>query len=207
MAILAPTRDEKLLDGIVQHHYLRTDQAAELFFQSIKDPLQRRRKAAARLLTLYRRKQVQRFRFPGEPFIYTVSGTKYSPKILHYLAITDVLLEVLSIIPNQSRIEYEIEVRQGSSITDCIINYHNAFRGISGELHIEVELENSQDIVSRMEKYEDILEDRPNAQLLVVCKHRRTVDRLRNHDFDFPLQAIDIHYIKEQFTLGGNSFK
>lgn len=201
MSILIPTRNEKLLDGIIHHKYLRTDQAAELFFKTIKNEKQRNRKASTELLKLYKAKMVQRFRFPGEPYIYTCSGTKYSPKIIHYLAISDVLLETLKMLPTGSRSEYEVELRQDNVITDLYLSWKNEFRKQSGELFIEVELENSQDVTTKIAKYEDILLDRPGSKLIIICKHKRTIDRIKAHDFDIPVQAIDIHYIRDQLQL------
>ncbi len=200
MPISAPTRDEKLLEGIIKHKYLRTDQAAELFFKAIKDKRQRERKASTRLLKFHQAKMVNRFRFPGTPYIYTTSGTRYSPKILHYLTITDVLLELLPLFPASTRTEYEIELRQGEIITDLYLSYKNEFRGTFGELCIEVELDSSGSIFEKIAKYETLLEDKP-GRLIVVCKHRRTIDRIKAHEFDIPVQAIDLRYIREQFTL------
>jgi hypothetical protein len=77
---MAEVRDQKLLEGVIKHKYIMPEQAAELFFTSIKNPEYRTKKAAARLLKLYRYKLLNRFRVPGEPYIYTVTGTKYSTK-------------------------------------------------------------------------------------------------------------------------------
>lgn len=201
VTLTTTNRDEKLLDGIIKHKYLRTDQAAELYFQSIKNPEQRKRKAATRLLSLYRKKLVQRFRFPGEPYIYTVSGTRYSPKILHYLAVTDSLIQLLPLLPPSSRVEYEIEYNMGKTITDFYVNWNNTFRAQQGEIFVEVELAGQQDVVEKIRKYEDLLFDRKNVLVLVICKHKRTIDRLRDDKFIMPVQAIDMRFIKEQFKL------
>lgn len=208
MVTLAQNRDEKVLDGIIKHKYLRTDQAAELYFQSIRNPEQRKRKAATRLLSLYRKRLVQRFRFPGDPFIYTVSGTRYSPKILHYLAVTDSLIQLLPLLPSSSRVEYEIEYNLGKSIADLYLTWNNEFRGQTGELFVEVELAGQQDIVEKIRKYEDLLYDRKNVMVLVICKHKRTIDRLRGDKFIMPVQAVDMRYVREQFNLSeATSFK
>lgn len=208
MVNLATNRDEKLLDGIIKHKYLRSDQAAELYFQTIKNSEQRKRKAATRLLSLYKKKLVQRFRFPGDPYIYTVSGTRYSPKILHYLSVTDSLIQLLPLLPSGTRVEYEIEYNIGKSIADLYISWKNDFRKQSGEIFAEVELSGQQDIVEKIRKYEDLLFDRENAQILVIGKHKRTIDRLKADKFIIPVQAIDIRYIKEQFKLSeAGSFK
>jgi len=201
MLILTQSRDTKLLEGIEKHKYLRTDQAAELFFKDIKNKQQRARKAATRLLNLYKGKMVKRFRFPGTSFIYTTSGTRYSTKMIHYFSITDVLIEIFTKLPSQTHTDYEIEFRQENVITDLYLTYNNEFRKLSGELYIEVELENSTDILEKIAKYEILLADQDNTQLIIVCKHKRVLDRIKAHEFDIPVKAIDLRFIGEQFKL------
>lgn len=202
MRAIAQSRDQKLLDGIIKHKYLRTDQAAEIYFSNIKDPHQRRQKASTRLLRLYQRHLVQRFQFPGEPFIYTCSGTKYSPKIHHYMAINDVLIQFLSLVPNGSRLEYEIEHPLGENITaDINARYTNEFRGIRRNIYIEVELENTADIQAKITKYEEYADDHPDIELVVICKYKRTIDRIKSRGYDLPVQVIDMRFIREQFKF------
>lgn len=202
MRAVAQSRDQKLLDGIIKHKYLRTDQAAEIYFSNIKDPHQRRQKASTRLLRLYQKRLVQRFQFPGEPFIYTCSGTKYSPKIHHYMAINDVLIDLLSLVPNGSRLEYEIEHPLGENIiADLFMHYTNEFRGTQRNLCIEVELENTADIQAKITKYEEYYDDHQGIELIVICKHKRTIDRIKSRAYDLPVQAIDMRFIREQFKF------
>ncbi|NLC72391.1 MAG: hypothetical protein GX684_01255 [Ruminococcaceae bacterium] len=202
MRAIAQSRDQKLLDGIIKHKYLRTDQAAEIYFSNIKDKHQRRQKASTRLLRLYQKHLVQRFQFPGEPFIYTCSGTKYSPKIHHYMAINDVLIQFLSLVPNGSRLEYEIEHPLGENIiADLFMHYTNEFRGTQRNLCIEVELENTADIQAKITKYEEYADDHPDIELIVICKHKRTIDRIKSRAYDLPVQAIDMRFIREQFKF------
>lgn len=201
MATLAQARDEKLLEGIIEHKYLRADQAAELFFKNIKDPLQRKQKAATRLLSLFRKKQVQRFKYPGEPFIYTCSGTRHSPKILHYLTVTDVLLNILSILPSDAAATKRLEYRQGNCITDLYLRAYRASQNLAQELYIEVELNATQDIKAKINKYEELLIDRQHSRLIIVCKHKRTIDHIKGNVFIIPVQAISLKNIREQFKL------
>ena len=202
MRAIAQSRDQKLLDGIIKHKYLRTDQAAEIYFPTIKDKHQRRQKASTRLLRLYQKHLVQRFQFPGEPFIYTCSGTKYSPKIHHYMAINDILVELLTLVPNGSRFKHDIEYRLGESIVaDVNVRYTNEFRGIKRNLCFEVELESTADIFNKIGKYEEYSDDNPGIELVIVCKYKRTIDRINSRSYDLPVQAIDIHHISEQFSF------
>lgn len=197
MRAIARARDQKLLDGVIKHKYLIPEQAAELFFTNIKNSEYRKKKAAARLLTLHRHKLINRFRVPGDPFIYTANGSKYSTKMVHFLAITDVLLEIRKLLPSSSSFDYEIEYRHHNVVTDLYISYSNGFRGESGEYFIEVELESSGDIMEKIQKYERILE---KEKLIIVCKHHRLVERIRSEDYYIPVQAIDLPYIKEQWA-------
>lgn len=202
MRAIAQNRDQKLLDGIIKHKYLRTDQAAEIYFSNIKDPHQRRQKASTRLLRLYQKHLVQRFQFPGEPFIYTCSGTKYSPKIHHYMAINDVLIDLLSLVPNGGRFKHDIECPLGENIVaDIYVHYTNEFRGIKRNLCFEVELESTADIFSKITKYEEYADDHPDIELIVICKHKRTIDRIKSRAYDLPVQAIDMRFIREQFQF------
>lgn len=202
MRAIAQSRDQKLLDGIIKHKYLRTDQAAEIYFSTIKDKHQRRQKASTRLLRLYQKHLVQRFQFPGEPFIYTCSGTKYSPKIHHYMAINDILVELLTLVPNGGRFKHDIECPLGESIVaDINVRYTNEFRRIKRNLCFEVELESTADIFNKIGKYEEYADDHPDIELIVICKHKRTIDRIKSRAYDLPVQAIDIRFISEQFSF------
>jgi hypothetical protein len=193
---IAVTRDQKLLDGIMKHKYLIPGQAGELFFTTIENDVYREKKAAARLLSLYRKKLINRFRVPGDPFIYTASGSRYSTKMIHYLAITDVLLEIKKLLPSSSALEYEVEYHHNNVIADLYICYSNHFRGESREYFIEVELESSGNIIDKIQKYERFIE---NEKLIIVCKHHRVVERIRSEEYYIPVQAIDLQYIKEQW--------
>ena len=157
MRSVAEVRDQKLLDGVMKHKYIIPEQAAELFFTTIKNKEYRDKKAAIRLLKLYQKKLVNRFRIPGDPFVYTVTGNKYSTKMIHYLAITDVLIQIIKLLPSSSVIEYEVEQDNGNVITDLYLSYRNDFRHESGQYFIEVELDSSRDILEKIPKYEDLI--------------------------------------------------
>ncbi|MEN6349356.1 MAG: hypothetical protein ABFD08_08185 [Syntrophomonas sp.] len=197
-------RDMKILDGIELHRYMNTDQVAELYFQTIKDSGQRRKKAAARLLKLYQHKLVNRTRYPGEPYIYFVRGGKYSHKIQHYMTITDVLLQLKSLLPAGARLTYDIEVSQGDLITDLVLRFVNEFRKERSTYWIEVELESTGDIVEKVMKYEDLEQE---GTLVVVYKHSRTASRLKQEQFALPVQLLPLGDIKAQFKFGGVCFR
>lgn len=192
-------RDKKLLDGIEKHRYLRTDQAAELYFQAIKKQDQRQNKARERLLMLYKNKLVDRARYPNEPYIYYIKGSPRSHKMNHYLTITEVLLKIKKQLPTGSYIQYEIESKHEGIITDLVIYYKNNFRREEKTLYIEVELSNTNDIGAKIQAYEDNIDD---GVLIVVCKHLLTLRKVRETNTDLKIIATDL-----DVNLGGISFK
>jgi hypothetical protein len=167
---------------------MRTDQIAELYFKSIKNSDQRVSKARARLLKLYRGKMVNRARYPGEAYIYFTQGKADNRKRQHYLAITDVLLQIMAHLPAGSRVDYDIEVKRGQVITDLLIRYRNEFRKEQRTYYVEVELDSSGDIENKIRAYEDIIED---GTLIVACKHRRTLERVKAGRWVIPVVACD----------------
>lgn len=193
-------RDLRLLEGIEKHRYLRADQAAELFFQSVRNIDQRRKKAAARLLVLHRAHLVQRTRYPGDPYIYFTKGNRYSHKLRHYLAITDVLLRIRALAPASSKIEYEIEASLGSGvITDLVIRYRNEFRKAQQTYYIETELDSSGDIIEKIQKYEEL--DLEDSTVVVIAKHRRTQEKLQGQRFIIPVRCIDLASIETSWQF------
>ena len=200
-------RDLKMIEGIEKHKYLRTDQAAELYFQAIKNRQQRISKARSRLLMLYKHKLLQRARFPNEPYIYFIHGSTRSHKMNHYLTITDVLLQILPLLPASSKINYDIEIKTGSQITDLLLTYSNEFRKEKRIYYIEVELDSSGDIESKIRAYENII-DEDKGQLIVVAKHQATLKRIQTTQYFIPVVTLDLAHIKEQWAtkLGGMSF-
>jgi len=197
-------RDQRVLEGIEKHRYLRADQVAELYFRTIKNSDQRKKKAAARLLVLYRSKLVQRTRYPGDPFIYFARGNKYSHKLQHYLTITDVLLQILDLIPASSKVEYEVEYSLGSGIiADLVIRYSNPFRQEKKTYYIEIELDSSGSIIEKLRKYEEIeIED---STVVVIAKHRYTIEKIQSTLFTVPIRAIDIRDIPGGWNSDGSN--
>lgn len=189
-------RDKRLLEGIEMHHYMSSDQAAEMYFQAIKDPKQRKAKASARLLKLYKNRLVNRARYPGDPYVYFIQGGKYSHKMNHYLAITDVFLQVRDCFPAGSHISYEIEYQQGAVTTDLFIKYSNEFRGEKQNYWFEVELDSSGDIIEKVKRYE-MLET--EGKLFIVYKHPRTASKLSVERFYIPVECIPIDEVKTRF--------
>lgn len=192
-------RDLKVLEGVEKHRYLRVDQAAELYFQTVRNPDQRRKKAAARLLVLHRAKLVQRTRYPGDPYIYYIQGNRYSHKLQHYLAITDVLLQIKDLAPASSKLDYDIEVTQGNIITDLVINYRNEFRQEKKTYYVEVELNSSGDILEKIRKYEEL--DFDNSVLVIIHKHRRTVEKIQSNKYIIPVRCVDLARIADQWAF------
>jgi len=155
MQALGRSRDMKVLAGLEKFRYLNTPQIAELYFQSVKDPSQRIKKASERMKIMFTRGYVQRFRFPGEPFIFTTKGNKYSSKIQHYMMIANCWI-ALQKLKSGSVISCEVEVQQENVITDLIVNYKNNFRNEEKIYWLEVENNSSGDIFEKIEKYEGL---------------------------------------------------
>jgi len=65
--------------------------------------------------------------------------------------------------------------------------------------YIEVELDSSGDIESKIRSYEDYLEDH-EGWLVVVCKKKRIADRIRKGRWAIPVKVLDIVAIKEQWA-------
>ena len=165
---------------------------------------QRRKKASGRLLKLYQHKLVNRARYPGEPYIYFIRGGKYSHKINHYLAITDVLLQIRPLVPAGSKLTYDGEVNQGDVITDLAVYYSNQFRGERLTYWFEIELDSTGDIVEKVRKYEDLdLE----GSLVIAYKHPRTAAKVEQEKFGIPVQCIPLGEVGAQFKIGSRSFK
>ena len=189
------TRDMKVLEGIEKHKYLRTDQAAELYFQAIKDPVQRVSKARTRLLMLHRQKLLKRARFPGEHFIYFTHGNTRSHKMNHYITITDIFLQLKKNFPASSNIDYDIEVKHGDIITDLVIDYKNEFREEHARYYVEVELDSSGDVEAKIRAYEEVLDQQD--KLVVVCKHHRTAAKIQANKYIIPVMVCTLDTIQE----------
>jgi len=192
-------RDMKLLEGIEKHRYLRVDQAAQLFFPTIKNFEQQKGKARERLLVLYRNKLASRARYPNEPYIYFARGNTRNHKMNHYLMITEVLLQIKKQFPAGSHIEYEIESKQRHIVPDLIIHYKNDFRNEKQTYYVEVELDSSADIEGKIRAYEELLD---KEKLIVVCKHKRSLEQARAVDTDLNIIVTDLANI----NIGNRSF-
>lgn len=195
-------RDRKLLEGIEKHRYLRSDQAAELYFPTIKHPKQKQNKARERLLLLYKNKLVNRARYPNEPYIYFTQGTSRSHKMEHYLTITDVLLKLQKQFPAGSHIKYEIEVKKEDVVTDLLIHYKNEFRREKYIFYIEVELNSSANIENKIKAYEDIIEDPEKEILLIACRNKNIIEKIKGIKTHLKVIATDL-----DVKLGSLSFK
>jgi hypothetical protein len=190
----------KILEGIEKFHYLNTNQIAELFFsKTIVKPIDRIKKTNERMKKLYDRGYVQRFRFPQEPYIFTIKGGKFSNRILHYLMITQcwIILNQDKIKPSGSVLNCEIEVKQEGIITDLLIEEINNFRpeGQKKRVYwIEIENESNGDIFEKIEGYESLTwskrsENQSVGQLIVVCKKSGLLRKLQDSSFDIPVKA------------------
>jgi len=132
---------------------------------------------------MHTRGYVQRFRFPSEPFIYTIAGNKYSTKINHYLAIVDVWRTLREIKPSGGNLCCEVERKEENIITDLYVEYTNHFTEIKKEYYIEIELDSTGDIRQKIENYEGLFwlrkaKGNVEGKLCIVYKNRRTLSKI-----------------------------
>ena len=120
---------------IAQHQYNRYEN------QQVQPTLEQ-----ALRIALYDAKLINRMRFPGEPYIWFIKGSKYSTKMIHCLTIVDVLIEIFATRPQNLPLDNEIEYQQGNLITDLFLSLRNDFRGVTKKFFIEVHLNSSENI-------------------------------------------------------------
>jgi|GEM_PF-2771338 len=198
-------RDMRVLEGIEKFRYLNTPQIAELYFQAVKNPEQRIKKTCERMKRMYDRGYVQRFRFPSEPYIFTVKGNKFSHHIQHYMMITNCWIALQKMRPSGSRLSCEIEVKQDNVITDLLIEYKNGFRKENKLYWIEVENESNGDILEKVNAYEALAWKRQaegllEGQLLVVYKKNTTVRRLETYTGEQRIKLISYQDFEREWT-------
>lgn len=178
------SRDRKVLEGIEKFKYMNTNQIASLYFINIKNEYQRLQKASTRLKVMYDRGYVKRYRFPSEPYIYTLTGGKYTNRLQHYLTIVDIWIELQKIIPSGCYINCETEIKQGNVVTDLAIYFKNNFKNEHKEYYIEVEINSNSDILEKLSKYKmllwklDLDNENTKYEVIILCKHKRTINRI-----------------------------
>lgn len=195
------SRDVKVLEGIERHKYIRSDQVAELYFQAIRNPAQRKMKANARLRKLYERKMCQRMRFPGEPYIYCVNGSRYSTKLQHYLAIVDVLISILYTIPDYIKVSYDVEKNiEDEVITDLYLTTQNSFTRETKDYYIEVQLNSSEDITEKLRKYEVLFDAcEVSGTLVIVSPSQSTLDKVKRYHGAIRAVCINLNRVREEW--------
>jgi len=198
-------RDIRVLEGIEKFRYMNTPQIAELYFQTIKNPEQRLKKASERMKRMYDRDYVQRFRFPSEPFIFTVKGNKYNQHIQHYLMIVNIWITLQKLKPSGSVLTCEVETKQENVITDLLVEYRNNFRGENKIYWIEVENESSANIIDKVKKYEALAWARraynlPAGVLCVAYKKNATIKALEAYTGDLTFKAVSYKRFEQDWT-------
>jgi hypothetical protein len=198
------SRDEKILEGIERFRYLTTNQIAELYFPTIKKLDHRVKKTSQRMKRMYDRGYVQRFRFPSEPFIFTVRGNKFSNRIQHYLMIAQVWIVLNKIKPSGSVLNCEVEHNQGEVQTDLYVEYKNNFRQENKIYWIEVENESNADILEKCKKYESLvwrrrIENKVEGQLCIIYLKRSIQSKLESNNFDVPIKAMHFSELEEKW--------
>lgn len=194
-------RDQRILKGLEKFKYMNTSQIAELYFSNtIKAPDQQLKKACERMKRMYDRGYVQRFRFPAEPFIFTIKGSKFSNRMQHYLMITECWLVLNRMRPAGGVLSCEVEIPQGENtvITDLLVEYKNGFRGENKLYWIEVENDSNGDIFEKLAGYEELqwvrkAEGSKEGQLVIICKKNATFQKAQSYTSQaLPVRAI--HY-------------
>jgi hypothetical protein len=199
------SRDEKILAGLEKFNYMRSDQIADIYFQSVKEPESRLKKTSERMRKMHARGYVQRFRFPSEPFIYTIAGNKYNTKINHYLAVVDVWRTLRGLKPSGGNLYCEVERKEENIITDLFIEYTNHFTGIKKEYYIEVELDSKGDILEKLEKYEALFwlrkaRKQPEGYLCIIYKNKRTWGKIEAYEGEIPINILHLSEVRDKWT-------
>lgn len=191
------SRDERILVGLDKFRYMRSDQIADIYFQSVKNPESKLKKTSERMRKMHEKGYVQRFRFPSEPFIYTIAGNKYSTKINHYLAIVDVWRKLVSLKPYGGSIYCLVERKEENVITDLYVEYTNNLANIKKEYFIEVELDSAGDVLEKVQNYEALfwsrrIKGKPEGCLYILYKHKRTLGKLEAHKGEIEFKALHL---------------
>lgn len=198
MRTTGQARDARVLLALERFRYLTTEQAGELYFQTIKDEGQRLRKASERLRKLYQRGLCYRMRVPNEYYIYSLKNTGYTHKVSHYLAIVDIWIRLLQLRPAGSALYSEVEKKQSHDIvTDLYIQYSNEWQKVKKDYFIEVELNSSGDIKDKIRKYESLAWSRSNENAcpcsLVICTNRRGLyQEIEGYEWEMPVKVYPL---------------
>lgn len=190
-------RDMQVLEGLEQFRYMTTPQIADLYFNGIKKQKLRNKKTSERMKRMYDRGYVQRFRFPSEPFIFTVKGNKFSPQIQHNLMRTEIWVQLQKLKPSGSVLSCEVEYPQGELITDLVVEYKNNFREAHKLFWFEIENRSGGDILEKVKKYEGLawlrrVEKQMPGSLYIIYNKKATARQINGNTFGLPVTTI--HY-------------
>jgi hypothetical protein len=191
------SRDNKILEGLNKFQYMNTPQISQLYFQTIKDPFQRKQKTSERMKKMFDRGYIQRFKFPSEPFIFTIKGNKYNTRIQHYMMMVDCWIYLQANKPSGGIITCEVEIKQDELITDLIIHYKNNFVFKDNYYYLEIENESTGDIIEKIHKYESLIwslqsDNKPFGQLIIVYKKQSVKNKIESVSFEIPVKTIHI---------------
>lgn len=207
MQAYGQSRDLKVLEGLDTFRYMTTPQIAALHFTTIKRQDFRLKKTCERMKRMHDRGYVQRFRFPSEPYIWTVRGNKFNRQIQHYLMIVDCWIALTKLRPSGASLSCQVEIKQGDLQTDLIVDYTNNFRTPPEKrlYWIEVENESTGDIVEKVNKYDVLAWEReaqslPVGRLVVVYKNKRIYEALRTYAGELKLSLIHYSEFEERWV-------
>lgn len=196
------TRDNKILQGLESFKYLTTPQIAELFFQTIKNPLQRTQKTSERMKKLYSKGYINRSRFYPESYVFTLKPNKFTTHVDHYLLIVNTWLTLKRIVPASSILKYQVETKQENVITDLLVNYRNEFRNHNKIFYIEVENKSTADIADKIKQYESLawmnkMNNQPIGKLIIIYSNSNKVKEY--HSSDIEIQTIPYNELSIQW--------
>jgi hypothetical protein len=204
MQTYGKSRDLKILQGIEDFRYMNTNQIAELYFTTIKKQDHKIKKTCERMKRMFDRGYVQRFRFPSEPYIFTIKGNKFSNRIQHSLMIVDTWITLKKLCPSGVVLNYEVEVKQDNLQTDLVVEYKNNFTNDKRLYWIEVENESNADILEKCKNYESLawrrrIEGETDGQLCIIYLKRSIQSKLEGSKFDVPIKAIHFSELEEKW--------
>ena len=99
MRAIAQSRDQKLLDGIIQHKYLRNRSSCRDLFLEYKRQTPTQAKSINQIIKTLS-KTFRDFNFQENHSFIPAQAQNTAPKYITTWAINDVLIDLLSLVPN-----------------------------------------------------------------------------------------------------------
>lgn len=199
------SRYNKILQGLEDFKYLTTPQIAELYFQTIKNPLQRKQKTTTVMKKLSTRGYINHSRFYPESYVYTLKGNKFTTHVDHYLLIANTWIIIRKLVPASSVLTYKVNTKQENVITDLLINYKNEFRRDNKIFYIEVENKSTADITDKIKQYESLnwmnkMNNNLIGKLIIIYQSNNVPNKLKDYQStEIEIQTIPYNELESRW--------